>query len=74
MPLADVAGWVAPAATMIAAVMTAANPGSRITGWGFVVFTVGSLAWTSVGLSSGQTNSLATNGFLTLVNLSLIHI
>ena len=54
---------------MIAAVMTAANPGSRITGWGFVVFTVGSLAWTSVGLSSGQTNLLATNGFLTLVNL-----
>ncbi len=54
---------------MFAAVMTAANLGSRVTGWGFVVFTVGSLAWTVVGLSSGQTNLLATNGFLTLVNL-----
>ncbi|WP_132270529.1 PRC-barrel domain-containing protein [Novosphingobium sp. PhB57] len=54
---------------MIAAMMTAANLGARITGWGFVVFTVGSIAWSIVGLSTGQTNLLATNGFLTLINL-----
>lgn len=54
---------------MIAAMMTAANLGARVTGGGFVVFTVGSVAWSIVGLSSGQTNLLATNGFLTLVNL-----
>lgn len=65
----DAAGWIAPAATMIAAMMTAANLGARVTGWGFVVFVVGSIAWSVVGLSSGQTNLLATNGFLTLVNL-----
>ena len=65
----DVAGWIAPAATMIAAMMTAVNLGARVTGWGFVVFTIGSIAWSVVGLSSGQTNLLATNGFLTLVNL-----
>ncbi|WHU02459.1 PRC-barrel domain-containing protein [Sphingomonas sp. NIBR02145] len=53
---------------MIAAMMTAANLGARLTGWGFVVFTVGSLGWATVGLSSGQTNLLATNCFLTLVN------
>lgn len=69
MILADAAGWIAPIATMIAAIMTAANLGARITGWGFAVFTVGSLAWTAVGLSSGQTNLVATNAFLTLVNL-----
>lgn len=67
--LEEIAGWIAPAATMIAAMMTAANMGARITGWGFVVFTVGSVAWSLVGLSSGQTNLLATNAFLTLVNL-----
>lgn len=67
--LEDVAGWIAPAATMLAAMMTAANFGARVTGWGFVVFTVGSIAWTIVGVTSGQTNLLATNGFLTLVNL-----
>src|SRR6188768_57692 len=65
----DIASWVAPAATMIAAIMTAANLGARVTGWGFVVFSVGSVAWTLVGLGSGQTNLVATNIFLTLVNL-----
>lgn len=53
---------------MIAAMMTAANLGARVTGWGFVVFVVGSVCWSLVGLSSGQTNLLATNLFLTLVN------
>ena len=66
--LEDVAGWVAPIATMIAAMMTAANLGARITGWGFVVFTVGSIAWSAVGFATGQTNLLATNLFLMLVN------
>ncbi len=64
-----IAGWVAPAATMIAAMMTAANLGARVTGWGFVVFTVGSICWSLVGFGSGQTNLLATNAFLTIVNL-----
>ena len=69
MTLEDLAGWVAPAATMIAAMMTAANLGARLTGWGFVVFTVGSICWTIIGLSSGQTNLVASNAFLTVVNL-----
>lgn len=54
---------------MIAAMMTAANLGARLTGWGFVVFTVGSIAWVTVGLTSDQTNLVASNAFLTLVNL-----
>ncbi|HTG37470.1 PRC-barrel domain-containing protein [Sphingomonas sp.] len=68
MPIAELAGWIAPAATMIAAMMTAANLGARVTGWGFVVFSVGSVAWSIVGVTSGQTNLLLTNGFLTVVN------
>jgi hypothetical protein len=65
----EAAGWIAPIATMIAAMMTAANLGARLTGWGFVVFTIGSIAWTTVGLTTGQTNLVASNGFLTVVNL-----
>ena len=53
---------------MIAACMTAANLGPRVTGWGFVVFTIGSLAWASIAIASGQQNLLITNAFLTLVN------
>lgn len=61
--------WGAPVATAIAAMMTAANLGARITGWGFVVFAIGSIWWSLIGVSTGQTNLLATNGFLTIVNL-----
>ena len=67
--MGSVAEWLAPAATMLAAVMTAANLGARITGWGFVVFTLGSICWIIVGLASGQSNLIITNGFLTLVNM-----
>jgi hypothetical protein len=64
----DAAGWVALVATCTAALMTASNLGARVTGWGFVVFTVGSLAWTTVAVVSGQTQLLWSNIFLTLVN------
>ncbi|CAM4265000.1 PRC-barrel [Novosphingobium lubricantis] len=65
----DIAGWIASIATMIAAMMTAANLGAKVTGSGFLVFTIGSICWSLVGLSTGQTNLLATNGFLTVVNM-----
>ncbi|WP_394270279.1 PRC-barrel domain-containing protein [Qipengyuania sp.] len=64
-----IAQYLAPAATMIAAMMTAANLGARMTGSGFVVFTIGSLAWTFLGFAGGQTELIVTNAFLTLVNI-----
>jgi hypothetical protein len=60
--------WFAPAATIIAAMMTAANLGARITGWGFVVFLLASSAWTAIGLGSGQGSLVYANGFLIIVN------
>lgn len=65
----NVFGIVAPIATMVAAIMTASNLGARVTGWGFVVFTIGSLAWCAVGVATGQQNLLFTNAFLVLVNV-----
>ena len=41
----EILNWIAPAATILAALMTASNLGARITGVGFIVFTVGSLCW-----------------------------
>ncbi len=67
--MTDIAGWIAPVATMIAAMMTAANLGTRVTGWGFVVFTIGSVCWSIIGIGTGQSNLLLSNAFLTLVNL-----
>jgi PRC-barrel domain len=67
--MTELAGWIAPIATMIAAMMTAANLGARVTGWGFVVFVIGSVCWTTVGIGTDQANLLWTNAFLTLVNI-----
>ena len=66
---ADIAGWVALAATCVAALMTAANLGARVTGWGFVVFTLGAAAWIVVGLATGQKQLLWSNIFLGVVDL-----
>lgn len=65
----EAAGWIAPAATMIAAIMTAANLGARVTGWGFAVFAVGAMAWIAVAAGTDQNNLLWSNAFLLLVDL-----
>jgi hypothetical protein len=65
----QLASWVAPVATTIAALMTASNLGSRITGYGFIVFTIGSLAWLTLGITTGQANLLWQNVVLTGLNL-----
>lgn len=65
----SIATWVAPIATTIAALMTASNLGSRITGYGFIVFTIGSLAWLTLGITTGQSNLLWQNVVLTFLNL-----
>ena len=65
----NVLNWVAPIATIIAALMTASNLGSRITGSGFIVFTVGSLAWLSLGIMRDDPPLLWMNAVLTAFNL-----
>src|SRR4051794_22235505 len=67
--MADTISWVATIATIIAASMTAANLGSRITGYGFCVFLVGSLAWLATGLMTEQPALVWTNGLLTVLNI-----
>lgn len=65
----QIAGWVAPITTSIAACMTAANLGPRFTGWGFVVFTVGAIAWAAVGLAAGQPNLVWQNAILLAIDI-----
>lgn len=65
----EIANWVAPIATTIAAVMVAANLGARLTGFGFIVFCVGSIGWMIVGFGTGQMNLVWQNALLLVVNL-----
>jgi hypothetical protein len=67
--MTDVISWIATVATITAACMTASNLGSRITGYGFAVFTIGSLCWLSVSLLTGQQALFWTNVVLTGLNL-----
>lgn len=61
--------WVATAATIGGALLTASNLGARVTGTGFIVFLAGSLSWIGVSLLSGQQALLWTNIVLTFLNL-----
>lgn len=67
--MADTISWVATVATIVAASLTAANLGPKITGYGFVVFTGGALCWIAVGVTSHQPALLWTNVVLTVLDL-----
>jgi hypothetical protein len=67
--MSDTISWFATAATILAATMTASNLGSKITGYGFIVFTVGSVAWLTAGFITGQPALAWTNVVLTGLNL-----
>jgi hypothetical protein len=67
--MADTISWVATVATIIAAFMTASNLGSRVTGFGFAVFTIGALCWIAVGALTHQPALLWTNVVLTVLDL-----
>ena len=65
----QIASIAAPVCTTIAALIVASNFGARITGYGFIVFTIGSVAWALLGLMTGQSNLLWQNVVLTALNL-----
>lgn len=67
--MAESISWIATVATVIAASITAANLGARITGYGFCVFLIGSLAWVVTGVMSGQAALTWTNVILTVLNV-----
>jgi membrane protein implicated in regulation of membrane protease activity len=66
--MADILSWAATATTILAALMTASNLGSRVTGHGFAVFTIGALCWLIVGAMTHQPALLWTNVVLLAVD------
>ena len=67
--MAEYISWFATGATILAATVTASNLGARITGFGFIIFLFGSIAWFSVGALTAQPALLWTNAALTMLNL-----
>lgn len=46
--------WFAAITGMIAALMIAWNHSAKVSGWGFVVFCVGSVSWITAGIIDGN--------------------
>ena len=67
--MAETISWVATVATIIAASMTASNLGSRVTGYGFAVFTIGALCWIAAGAMTNQPALLWTNVVLVILDI-----
>jgi hypothetical protein len=67
--MADTISWIATIATIVAASVTASNLGARITGYGFIVFTIGALCWIAVGAMTHQSALMWTNIVLTVLDL-----
>jgi hypothetical protein len=67
--MADTISWIATFATVFAALMTASNLGSRITGYGFALFALGALCWIGVAVLADQPALMWTNIVLFAVDL-----
>ena len=62
--------WIGAIGAIIAAALIAADLGRRVTGWGFVLFTVVSVVWIVSGLTAADGMPIAVqNGLLLLINL-----
>ncbi|MGE0408618.1 MAG: hypothetical protein AB7P23_05060 [Amphiplicatus sp.] len=65
----DALQWIATATGVVAAVLVALHAGARITGVGFLIFLVSSLAWTGFGFAEAQYGLVVQNIVLTAINI-----
>ncbi len=61
--------WAASIGTILAATLIAVDLGRKITGWGFVLFSVVSILWIISGLSEEAYPIAAMNAVLLAINL-----
>tara|TARA_R110002096_G_scaffold33234_16_gene96170 strand:+ start:414 stop:662 length:249 start_codon:yes stop_codon:yes gene_type:complete len=61
--------WAAAISGIVAALMIAGRFGGRITGWGFALFTLSSIAWMTAGWLGGLPSLLIQNFVLFFINL-----
>ena len=69
MEIADILRWTASITGMIAAIMVAANVSARVSGFGFVIFSVSSVIWIATSVLSGNNPLAVQNVVLLGINL-----
>lgn len=60
--------WIAAIGTIIAAALVASDFGRRVTGWGFVLFSVVAVAWVVSGFANDTMPLVAQNAILLAIN------
>lgn len=65
----DILGYAAMLTGIAAAIMVSANIGRRVTGYGFAVFLLSSMAWIGYGLVGDDMPLVIQNGVLGLINI-----
>lgn len=69
MSLFDIVSWIASISAIVGAVAISLDLGRRVTGWGFVVMTVSSVAWIAAGMLDEQAALTTQNFVLCAVNV-----
>jgi hypothetical protein len=67
--MTDIIQWTATLTGIVAAIMVAGKFGERISGWGFLIFTVSSIAWIAFAGLKGEPPLAIQNAVLLVVNL-----
>ncbi|MCH4892858.1 MULTISPECIES: hypothetical protein [unclassified Sphingomonas] len=61
--------WFATGTGITAALMVSLDSGRRVTGWGFVIFVVSSIAWISGAALTGDGALITQNAVLFAINV-----
>jgi|APTNR8051073442_1049403.scaffolds.fasta_scaffold09170_5 hypothetical protein len=65
----DIIRWTATGCGILAAVIVSLNLGRRITGIGFLIFTVSSVTWIAAGYLEDLPSLMTQNAVLTVINI-----
>ncbi|MEQ8697220.1 MAG: hypothetical protein RLT05_11745 [Bauldia litoralis] len=69
MDVVELLRWVAGVTGIVAAILVAMRLTNRATGLGFMIFTVCSVSWVTVGAIDNEWKLAVQNMVLTLINL-----
>jgi len=65
--------WAASLATIVAAILVAANVSVKLSGMGFIIFSAASILWVIIGVVDDEPALTIQNIALTLINLAGIY-
>jgi hypothetical protein len=65
----DIIRWTATGCGILAAIIVSLNIGRRITGVGFLIFTVSSVTWIMAGYMEDMPSLMTQNAVLTVINI-----